>query len=188
MSRLQKRILPKYNSAQGTIEYLLIIAVVIVIALVVVGLVSGMFAPAQGITNTTNKITAQTSGLLALTELSVDTDGNYLVRILSNDPDNITIINVQVGDANTDYTTPLPQGSANNFIVNTTETCTIGFTTTKNITITYTTRYGITKKQILQNIQFTCENYSLPTNNTETTTTNYSYTWYFFIRLKLHPR
>jgi len=162
---------------QGTLEYLLIFGVVIVVTLVTIGLFSGMFSSSAGVSSTQNKIAVQTSGVFALTELSVNGDGNYFVRILSNNPDNITITNVQVGDTNQDFTTQLFQGNESNFIINTNDTCANGTITTKNITFTYTTRFGITKKQIIQNTQFQCENYSIPT--TGTTTTEYSYTWYF---------
>ena len=161
------------NKAQGTIEYLIIIAIIIVIGLVVVSLMSNFLSPAQGVGQTINKIGGLTN-TISLTESSVTPDGNYLIRLANNSGEKLTISNVKIGDINTDYSEPLFQGNAQNFVVNTNDICTTGNTTTQPVTITYTTRYGITKTETHTTNNFNCENYTVPTQATPVYTTTFN--------------
>jgi len=161
------------HRAQGTIEYLIIIAIVIVIALVVVGLMSSFLNPAAGVGQSVSKVGNWTNSL-ALTETSVTPDGNYLVRLANNSGEEITVSNVKIGDTNADYSQDLFQGNAQNFVIDSSDACSAGDGTTKTITITYVSRYGITKTEVYPaDTFFSCEDYtvSLLANQCETCTT-----------------
>jgi hypothetical protein len=71
------------QKAQGTIEYLIILSVIIVVGLIVVSLMinstSGVSATSQGI----SKLEIQ-SAPLALTETIISPDGNYFLKIKNN--------------------------------------------------------------------------------------------------------
>ena len=89
--------------AQGTIEYLLIIAVVIVIALVVVGMLTSQLDTAGSVSQSTNKVNTLTQ-TIALTETVIEpTDGNFVMELLNNTGTNVTITNIKIGDTNTPY-------------------------------------------------------------------------------------
>jgi len=152
------RMLYKNLRAQGTIEYLVIIGVVAVIALFVVGMSLSFISTSSGVDSKVNKITTQSS-VISVTDSSVTSDGNYLLRIENHDFENYTITNVSLADSNEDYSQQLFQGQAENFIINTSNICTVGEQVEKRMTITYTTKYGITKT-LTSDILFNCENYN----------------------------
>ena len=66
------------NKAQGTIEYLVIIAIIIVIALVVVGLLVNFISPIDNTSESAGQIGSLTREI-SLIESSVTTDGSYLL-------------------------------------------------------------------------------------------------------------
>ena len=149
------------TQAQGTIEYLLIIAIIIIIALVVVGIMTEFLSPAQGVGQSINKV-SNWSNSLALTETSVTPDGNYLIRLANNSGDEITISNVKIGNTNADYSQDLFQGNAQNFVIDSSDACSTGNGTTNTVTITYVSKYGITKTEVYPaDTYFSCENYTV---------------------------
>ncbi len=173
---------PKVASiGQGTIEYLIIIAIVVVIALVVVGLLTGFFSTGSGVTTTNQAISQQTQNI-ALTETALNQDGNYLLEIQSNETDYITINKITIDEEDQNYYTnnDLTLGTKALFIIPTTTICQEGTNkTAKTITLTYTTKNGITKTHTYNNVIVPCQNYQLtnttnlagtnPQNNTDTT-------------------
>jgi len=88
---------PKSFAAQGTIEYLVIIGVVIVISLMVVALATNFLGSASGTAQSAQKA-ALWSQSLAVTETAVTTDGNFLVRIVNNSGGPVTISRIQLND------------------------------------------------------------------------------------------
>ena len=151
----------KKAQAQGTIEYLLIIAVIIVIALVVVSLLTGFMSPATGVGQTVNKIGGWTNSL-ALTETSVTPSGDYLVRLANNSGEELTISNVKIGDTNANYSIDLFQGNAQNFVIDSSDICSAGDGITKQVIITYVSKNGITKTEVYPvDTFFSCENYTV---------------------------
>ena len=66
--------------AQGTIEYLVIIAIVVIIGLVVVSMMVGLLGQGSGVSEKSSKLSNWTN-TVALTESSVNPAGNYLVRL-----------------------------------------------------------------------------------------------------------
>ncbi len=150
--------------AQGTIEYLVIIAVVVVVALIVVGLLVTLMDSGGDISGTSNQINYNTQ-TLALNDYIVSTDGNFLLEIKSNEVGNITIDNVSIDNEEQDFTTnnTINLGQERLIKIESSTTCEEGQTVTaQTITITYTSANGLTKKQIYENVSIPCQNYTNP--------------------------
>ncbi|MFA5764201.1 MAG: DUF1566 domain-containing protein [archaeon] len=147
--------------AQGTIEYLVIIAVVVVISLVVVSILTGFLGTGSQVGEQSSKI-SNWSNLLAITETSVGPDGNYLVRLANNSSDPITIANVQVGDTNVNFSEDLFMGGAQNFIIPSSDVCSEGENATRQVKVTYYSKYGVQKTETYPASNFfDCESYSV---------------------------
>ncbi|MDD3084091.1 MAG: hypothetical protein PHP82_03650 [Candidatus ainarchaeum sp.] len=102
--------------AQGTIEYLVTIGVIVIIGLAVVSLTTNFFDDAQGISSTTKKIGSST-GVISISEVVIDNDGNGSINFLNNSGESLTITSLSVNDSIIDYPdTVLIQG-AENFLV-----------------------------------------------------------------------
>ncbi|MFA6065419.1 MAG: LamG domain-containing protein [archaeon] len=143
--------------AQGTIEYLVILAIVVVISLVVVGLVMQQVGSSSNVSSTASEISSKSS-LISITDASFNSvDGNYFLGIRNNDPD-VTIINsVSVGNDTNSFFEQLPLSAEKVFKIPTTGTCVNGQKTSADIIITYTTKYGLIKTQKLSGLSFACE-------------------------------
>ncbi len=87
------------SSAQGTIEYLVIIAVVIVIALVVVGLLTGMFQNSFSVINPSVDQIKQSlsSEGVSIYEFVQDPQGDGLVNVTNNSNDSLLLKKITVG-------------------------------------------------------------------------------------------
>ena len=149
------------NKAQGTIEYLVILSIIIVIGLLTVGMASTFLDSTnqinQSATSTINK-----ANIISLTEPSITPDGNYLIRLTNNTGDTLTISSVTIEDTTKVYSESLQQGSAQNFVIDSSTVCNVGSNTTSTVTLTYVTRYGITKTETYPTkILFDCENYTV---------------------------
>jgi hypothetical protein len=153
------------RKAQGTIEYLVIIAIVVVIGLVVVGMLVGIM-DSESVVNTTNKISGKT-GQISLLETSQNVDGNVYLEIKSNSADPITITNVKVNDTNQEFggNNKLVLGSEKVFTIPSVS-CNEGEKITQTITITYTTKHGLEKKETIE-ITSVCENASINENTSQ---------------------
>jgi hypothetical protein len=146
--------------AQGTIEYLVIIAIVVVIGLVVVSLLVGLM-DADGVSSSVDKA-SNWSNTLALTETSVTTDGNYLVRLVNNDSDPVTITNVSIGGEDADYSEDLFMSSGQNFVISSSDVCDEGGKLANDVVITYVTKHGLVKtERYPANTYFECQDYSV---------------------------
>ena len=90
-------IFSKTKKAQGTIEYLVILAVVVVISLVVVGLFITVFSsPSQQITDSSSQIGNVATGGISIVEAVIDYDGDSLIRISNNSSDAITLTKITI--------------------------------------------------------------------------------------------
>ncbi len=157
---------------QGTIEYLIIIAIVVVIALVVVGLLTGFFSTGSGVTTTNQAITQQTQNI-ALAETAISPDGDVLLEVVSSEVGNITITKVTIDgvDQNFYSNNELNLGDNRIFQIGTGSICNEGTNKTiRNITLTYVTQNGITKTHSYNNVVIPCNNYQL-TNTTNVAST-----------------
>ncbi|MFA5125375.1 MAG: hypothetical protein WC462_00025 [archaeon] len=88
--------------AQGTIEYLVIIAIVVLISLVVVGLLVNQTDSAQGVSSSFNKLNSS-SGLISISEAVVDSSGDGLVTLANNSGEVLTITSISVGGSDVNY-------------------------------------------------------------------------------------
>ena len=128
----------KKSIAQGTIEYLVILAVIVIVGLIVVSLILQSTAPAQGISGTTSQI-ATASNALAVTESIVSQDGNYFLKIKNNTGENITITKIEIGDIiDATPNKPIPMNVEEAFILATDSLCSQGQLLAEEVTITYT--------------------------------------------------
>jgi hypothetical protein len=170
-------------SAQGTIEYLIAISVVVTISLAVVGVVTGVVsAPGEESSTTSSQLAAMTYNNLAITTTTTNPQGNYLIRLLNNIPETITITKININGTPAQYTIQLPQASAQNFTVTTTDTCTLGKNKKVKVTIDYTGASGLEHTiEFPDALNFPCENYTPKENPAPTTQTtlNLTGTLYF---------
>ncbi|VVB74877.1 Uncharacterised protein [uncultured archaeon] len=137
------------SRAQGTIEYLVILAVVIVISLVVVGIV-GSNANTQSIASTSGKIGNMTQGSISIADALVATDGNGLISLQNNSGEMLTITGISVDGKDNNYDTQLAFGSKILFSLHDLENaCSCsgneGATKTCNAIIYYATLDGLQK-------------------------------------------
>ena len=96
------------SSAQGTIEYLVIIAVVVVISLVVVGLFVNMTSsPSQQIIDSSSKLGTSSSGGISVVEAVIDVAGDSLIRLNNTSSDAITLTRISVGGIDNEYSEQL---------------------------------------------------------------------------------
>jgi len=147
------------KEAQGTIEYLVILAVIVIVSLIVVSLIINSAAPAEGISSSIGKV-AGWSNTLAVTETSINPDGNFLVRLSNNTGSPLTITNVRVGDVNVDYSEDLFLGSQQNFVLSSDVVCSLGQTIVSDLLVTYVTEHGLVKTETFPaNIAFNCDDY-----------------------------
>ena len=147
------------KKGQGTIEYLVIIAIVVVISLVVVSLMLGFLDQGSSVSEKSSKL-SNWSNIIALTETSVTHDGNYLVRLANNSGEELTVTNVQVGDSSGSYSQDLFMSGTQNFVVDSSEICDLGKSVSKTVTITYVSKYGLTKTERFPvDTFFNCEDY-----------------------------
>jgi hypothetical protein len=144
----------KSKSGQGTIEYLVIIAVVIVIALVVVGLLTGMFGDsAAQVMGNIDGLTPNTGGVI-IDDSVVDSGGDALISLQNNTGDTITITRISSGNNNNSFDNAIPSTDTRVFSLtdlNTSCPCAPGEITKKcTFTIDYTTSSGLTKSASIQ--------------------------------------
>ena len=157
------------SRAQGTIEYLVIIAIVVVIALAVVGLMTGFLGQGSSVSTTTSQINLMT-GALAIKETALSLDGNYLLRLKNNTGEYVTVQTVSIDGGTADTVNKsLDLGAETNVITSTGAACTNGQTKPTNITLTYTNRYNTTKTQTYAQAAIKCEDIQLTSSTEEGT-------------------
>jgi len=145
--------------AQGTIEYLLIIGIVIVLSLVVVGFVLTQSGSVEQSSVGGNKLAVSVQSM-GVTESLVDRDGNFVVRLLNNSGDVVTVSKVSVGGEEVYFSEDLAQGSDKFFRVNLGESCEEGKVVSKDLVVTYVTRYGLTKTETYPaKVMFNCSDF-----------------------------
>ncbi len=133
----------KEQFAQGTIEYLVIIAIVVVIALVVVSLLLGQMNSA-GTTNEQNSKLYWSSQPLAITDSIIDDNGTMLLVIKNNTGDWIELTSIKI---NNNYVypdnTPIAYGETKSIYLNKNSIA----AKNSEITLTYQTKAGLEKTQ-----------------------------------------
>lgn len=143
------------SRAQGSIEYLVIIAVIVAISLVVTGLAVAMFkSPASTVSVSSSALGSRVGGGVGITEGVVDRDGNSIIRLLNNTGNHILISKISVSGIDSNYSGAyLPRGGSATFSLDSlgsTCACVTGETThTCAFTITITSDTGLAKTQTL---------------------------------------
>ncbi len=128
------------NRAQGTIEYLVILAVVVIVALIVVSLMINSTAPAGNISGGVSKLSTQ-SAPLAVLDATVNPDGNVYLKIGNKTGENVTVKSITVDNQPIPYepnklvATNTDQG----FVIPTSITCQEGSPTSIEVVIEYDT-------------------------------------------------
>ncbi len=136
---------------QGTIEYLVIIAIVVVLSLVVTGILISQTSEGAQISTTTKQI-ASTSSPISISEAALDVNGKGLVSLRNNSGGSLTITKVSVGGIDTNFSsTNLTQGDTKLFSLSALgSVCTcngeIGKQKTCEVIIYSKTEYGLDKK------------------------------------------
>ncbi len=152
---------------QGTIEYLVILAVV-VIALVVVGLVTGVFSsPSQEITGSSSKTGEVAVGEISIVESVIDPNGDSLIKFSNNSSDSITLKKISVGNVDNSYDTTLVGLDSKGFSLSGLSSpcpCVSGQKSVKcELKIEYLTASGIIKTEI-RTINAQCVNDAIAVN------------------------
>ncbi len=94
--------------AQGTIEYLVIIAVVVVISLIIVGLViTTTSAPSQEIRDSSSGLGNVSSGGISIVDAVTDLGGDSLIRLSNNSSDAVTLTKISVSGVDNNYNAQL---------------------------------------------------------------------------------
>jgi len=158
------------SKAQGTIEYLVIIAIVIVIGLLVVGLSTSFLDSSKGVNIKSGKIIAST-GPISITEAAVDIDGDGLINLQNNTGETLTITRITLGEIDNNFNLNFAQGDTQLFSLNELgDGCSCigneGETITCNLTIHYTTQNNITKNTATISIPVECDNNVQPAKPT----------------------
>ncbi len=148
--------------AQGTIEYLVIIAVVVVIALVVVSLLTGMTGQSIGVSQNSSKISTMTSAIAVIDSESTK-DGNIFLSFRNNTGETLTIKEISVaGKTLSNINETVVQGSNSNIVIDSAKVCTPGQTITSDIIAKYTTSSGLEKTEIINDAQIKCSDFNAP--------------------------
>jgi len=158
----------KNSIAQGTIEYLVIVGVIVVLSLVVVGLVSNSFDSFSNISSVSSRV-AQSSGLISISEAVVDSDGNGLVSLGNSSGGLLIITKLSVEGVDVNYEdVSLSQGESKTFSLSGLGSgCScVGFegqTKTCEVIVYAQSEYGL-EKQFTTNVSVDCVPDAVATN------------------------
>ncbi|MDD4251341.1 MAG: hypothetical protein PHX27_04085, partial [Candidatus ainarchaeum sp.] len=154
-------------SGQGTIEYLMIIGIVVVIGLSVATIFTGFFDNTDSIIGSNQDIALLTKDI-AITDVLLNPTGTYAVNLKSNLPNNITITKISFGDVFEEYVgdNKLVLGDNKLFLVDIPnlkrpDRCVNGVLIHNKITINYETSHGLTKTQVFEGLRIPCESYTV---------------------------
>ncbi|MFA6399475.1 MAG: GLUG motif-containing protein, partial [archaeon] len=133
-----------WTSGQGTIEYLVILAVIVVLGLVIVSLISNiMISPTEQISSTTDKLNA-TSGPITILDSVTDSQGGTLLRFRNNTGESITLTKISLDGVENDFSERVSLNDSRTLSLNSLVGCSGGKKSYKVI-IYYTTQNGLTK-------------------------------------------
>ncbi len=153
------------GSAQGTIEYLIILAIIIVLALVVVSFVGGFGNNLSGMSESQSKTMWAASSPFSIIDWSLDTDGNVTLVFRNNSSRTLAFNSVTLGSEdyiNTDVTSNIAPGATFTKIIQTQHSCNSGDKISYSpsgvgITLDYNTTYIQNQVQTgLKEIVITC--------------------------------
>jgi hypothetical protein len=156
------------QKAQGTIEYLIIIAIVIVIGLIIATMSTSMFNQTQ-IIQTSDNLKGQIGvGGISIKDTIADYTETGLINIKNNSGETITLTKITTTSGENEYEKPITQGNTQLIQTNNLCQCEPNQTTkTCTYNIYYETRHGLEKK-ITQTITVNCQDNITITDNTTT--------------------
>ncbi|MFT4310518.1 MAG: hypothetical protein ACMXYC_02710 [Candidatus Woesearchaeota archaeon] len=103
-----------HKKAQTATEYLIILAVVIIIALILVAVLGGIPSIGGGTADSVTQLSWQTNNEVAIPSLAINTQGNVSMTLKNNRANNIRVQNIymngSIGDRDSGssvYTTPI---------------------------------------------------------------------------------
>ncbi|MDD4082231.1 MAG: LamG domain-containing protein [Sphaerochaetaceae bacterium] len=152
------------NRAQGTIEYLIIIAIVVVISLVVVGLLIAQVDNSSGVSNTASKITTKigVNGIsLSSSVMGEDTNGLLVIKNVGSD--NLTLNKIIIDGVNHNFSEQIVTGSEKSFKLQDITSCD-GEKKNYSVKIEYISANGLTKIADFENISLDCTSTVIPAN------------------------
>ncbi len=156
MFRVKKSL--QNNNGQGTTEYLIVIAMVVIIGLVIASLATNLFDQAQ-IINTSEQLKGQigSSGISIIDAIS-DYSGESILNLKNSGNEVLTLTKITTENGEKDYN-DVKWFQGNNLLVSVDGLCDCEpnqKTKTCNFVFSYTTKYGLEKK-VSQTIIVECE-------------------------------
>ena len=133
------------NRAQGTVEYLVIISVVIVLSLIVVGMVITQVDNSSNVSGTASEISTKigVNGLsLASSVASVDEKGLLVIKNI--DVENLTLSKIIVDDVEHNYDVQLVAGDSKSLSLQRVSSC-VGEKKNYSVKVEYVSASGLTK-------------------------------------------
>jgi len=152
----------KHSKAQGTMEYMILLSVVAVIALIAVGTTFIVINPVE----LEKKASVEE---LKILDISIsenfynNSTGEFIFKLKNNFSSRISISNIKIGDSNSNYDQNLLAGASSIFILSSTVEC-VNNETIKNMIITFTSKQGLEHLQTVKGVSFICSEASLIQN------------------------
>jgi len=159
------------QNAQGTIEYLVIISIIVIISLVVVGLVVNQTEQGGQVSSASQKI-SNMSSLIGINEAIIGEDSNALFSLRNNTGESITVTKISINGEDHNFDEQLYTVDSEAFVLNDVIAC-ANSEQLYDIVITYTTAAGLEKTQSFSNVKLDCVPSVIPkqTFTEETVTT-----------------
>ena len=144
------------SRAQGTIEYLVIIAVVVVISLVVAGLSTGLLGSGANIAVNSSEIGAKVGvGGVSVVDAVAGGDENGLLVLKNSGAESLTIDKISVDGVDHNYSAPLVTGSQTGFRLQGIDACD-GTNKSYSVKVYYTSASGLGKTADFETITIDC--------------------------------
>jgi hypothetical protein len=148
-----------FDRAQGTIEYLIIIAIVVVIALVVVGMLTGFLGSSGEAANNSGQIDALAGTYGLSIRDTVADDDRVFFNLTNNSTDPYTITRLEVDGAKKDFSAKVESGASYNFSISdlpSSCTCGAGVSSVScPVEVSFTSVNGVDRKEVLD-LSFEC--------------------------------
>jgi hypothetical protein len=155
----------KDSHAQGTIEYLVVLGIIIIIGLIVVGMMASIFDSKEIVVKNNELKNRVGTGGISILEAILDSDGTAIVTIKNNTSDTLTITSIFGGNVTSSFDTPQPGfGKLNFYLKDLNSFCQCSEEIKEQIclfNITRRNKYGNTET-IQFSIPFICVNNSIP--------------------------
>jgi len=159
---LRQKILGKKSTAQGSVEYLVVIAIVIVISLVVVGLMVTQMESGANVSNSSSEIKGRvgTDGF-SVVDAIAGVDGNGVLVLNNNSIETLTVDKITIDGVDHNYDQQLGFGDSLSFKLGDLIDCNSA-KKSYDLKISYTSASGLEKTADLGLIDFDCQDTTNP--------------------------